>query len=99
LLEGIVADPDRQIASLPLLSENERQQLLEEWNGIGRQYRTDHCVHHLFEAQAERSPDALAIAFGDERVTYGELNVRANKLAHRLRAMGVGPEKRVAVCM
>lgn len=113
LLEGMAANPDRQLSSLSLLTEGERHQLLVKWNetSLERAQRPDRCLHQLFEAQAERTPDAVAVVFPlthplgepghdqEERLTYRELNRRANQLAHYLRALGVGPEVRVAIYM
>ena len=99
LLEAAVADPERRLSDLPLLTEAERQQLLVEWNDTKTDHPQDLCVHQLFEAQVERTPDAIAVVFEDEQLTYGELNRRANQLAHHLRALGVGPEVPVAICL
>ena len=92
LLEAVVADPEQRLSDLPLLTETERQQLLVEWNDTKTDHPQDLCIHQLFEAQVERTPDAIAVVFEDEQLTYGELNRRANQLAHHLRALGVGPE-------
>lgn len=99
LLEGIVADPGQRLLDLPLLSEAERHQLLLEWNDTRTDCSTDVCVHELFETQVQRTPDAVAVMFGDEQLSYGALNQRANQLAHYLRELGVGPEAPVALCM
>ncbi len=99
LLEAIVADPERRLSDLPLLTATERQQLLVEWNGTKTDHPRDVCVHRLFEAQVERTPDAVAVVFEAERLTYAELNRRANRLAHRLRALGVGRDVPVAICL
>ncbi|HHH41043.1 MAG TPA: non-ribosomal peptide synthetase, partial [Chloroflexi bacterium] len=99
LLEGVVADPNRPIAELPLLTEAERQQLLVEWNDTQADYPEDRCVHRLIEAQAERTPDAVAVTFEGAHLTYRELNRRANQLAHHLRKLGVGPETLVGICV
>jgi len=99
LLEGIVADPDQQIADLPLLTEAERRQILGTWNAAASEHPRGKCVHQLFEAQARQMPDAIAVEFEAEALTYGELNRRANQLAHRLRTLGVGTEVKVAVCV
>jgi aspartate racemase len=99
LLEGIVKDPDRHLSELPLLSEAERHQLLFEWNDTATEYPRDRCVHERFEEQVERTPDAVAVVRGDEQLTYRELNGRANQLAHHLRALGVGPEVLVGICV
>ena len=98
LLEGIVADPDRRIMALPLLTEPERHQLLVEWNDTATVYpKKDMCLHHLIEEQTRRTPDQVAMVFEQQTLTYGELNRRANQLAHRLRGMGVGPDVLVAL--
>ena len=99
LLEGVVADPSRRISELPLLTEAERRRLLLEWNDTRADYPRDLCAHQLFEAQAERTPDAVAVALEDERLTYRELNARANRLAHHLRSLGVGAGDVVGVLM
>ncbi len=104
LLEAVVANPQRQISELPLATEAERHQLLVEWNDTQSEYPRDQCIHQLFEAQVEQTPDAVAVVSdsqGDssqnQHVTYGELNRRANQLARRLRALGVKPETLVGV--
>lgn len=99
LLEAIVADPEQRLSDLPLLTETERQQLLVEWNGTKTECQRDLCIHQLFEAQVKRTPDAIAVVFEAEQLTYRELNRRANQLAHHLQALGVGPEVLVALCM
>jgi amino acid adenylation domain-containing protein len=99
LLEGIVADPDQRLSDLPLLTRSEHRQLLEEWNATGANYPRGLCVHQLFEAQVERTPEATAVVFQDEQITYQVLNRRANRLANRLQALGVGPEVLVAICV
>jgi len=98
-LRGIAADPDRCIADLPLLTEEERHQLLVEWNNTRADYPNHSCIHHLVESQVERTPDAVAVVFEDEQMTYRELNRRANQLAHYLRRRGVGPEGLVGICI
>ena len=99
LLEGIVADPEMAISRLPLLTPGERHRALTAWNATAQDYPRDACLHTLFEAAAARTPDAVAVVFMDRQLTYGELNARANRLAHHLRGLGVGPEVRVAVAM
>jgi amino acid adenylation domain-containing protein len=99
LLEGIVANPEQRISELPLLTQTERQQLLFEWNNTTTEYPQDKCIHQLFEEQVERSPDAVAVVFEEEQLTYRELNTRANQLAHYLRSLGVGPEVLVGICV
>jgi len=99
LLEGIVADPEMKIEELPLLTETERRQVLVEWNQTATDSLRDGCVHQLFEAQVERTPDAVAVTHNDRSLTYRQLNRRANQLAHHLQELGVGPEVRVGVCV
>jgi amino acid adenylation domain-containing protein len=99
LLQAIVAHPEHTLASLPLLTEAEQHQLLTEWNETASDYSADQSIHHLFEAQVQRTPDALALVHEDERLSYVELNRRANQLARHLRALGIGPEMRVGVLM
>ena len=99
LLEGVAADPERRLSDLPLLTEPERHRLLVEWNATAREYPREACIHQLFEAQVERTPDAVAVISEDRRLTYRELNARANRLAHHLRGLGVGPEVPVGICL
>src|SRR5215210_6665695 len=99
LLRGLVEDPDQRLSELPLLSEAERHQLLVEWNDTRAEYPRDRCVHELFEEQVERAPDTVAVVFEEQQLTYRELNRRANQLAHHLRALGVGPETLVGICL
>jgi amino acid adenylation domain-containing protein len=99
LLEGIVANPDENISRLPLLSENERKQILVEWNDTTAAYPKDKCLHELFEAQVERTPEAVAVVFGENSLTYGELNKRANQLARHLKGLGVGANSLVGICV
>ena len=99
LLEAIAADPDRPVRQLPLLSDNERQQLLLEWNRTDVEFPHDRCLHQLFERQVEQTPDATAVAFEGQHVTYRELNRHANRLAHHLIRKGVGPNVLVAICL
>jgi len=88
----MVTDDAQTIDRLPMVSEGEREQVLYEWNATEREYPRDKCVHELFEEQVRRSPEATAVAWEDEELSYGELNKRANQLAWRLRELGVGPE-------
>ncbi len=99
LLEGIVSNPKQSISDLPLLSEAERYQLLVEWNKTRVDYPRDQLIHQLFEAQAEKTPDAVAIVFEDRQLTYSELNQRANRLANYLQSTGVGPEVLVGIVL
>lgn len=96
LVTGIAADPDRPLSDLPLLPEAERHRLLVEWNDTKADFPAT-PVHRLFEAQADRSPDAPAVLFEGSGLTYRELNRRANRLARHLRSRGVGPEKVVGI--
>ncbi len=99
LLEGIVANPDQSLSDLPLLSEAEQYQQLVAWNDTQAEYPKDLCIHQLFEAQVERSPDATAVVFENQQLTYRELNNRANQLAHYLQKLGVAPELLVGICV
>ena len=99
LLEGIAADPGRRLSELPLLTDGERRQLLVEWNDTAAEYPRDACIHQLFEAQARRTPDAVAVVSGESSLTYAELEERAKAVARRLRALGVGPEALVGLCV
>lgn len=99
LLEGIVADPEQRLSQLPLLSADERQCLLVEWNSTAAPSPLDQCLHEVFEAQVQRTPNAIAVRCGDASLTYDELNRRANQVAHYLRALGIGPEALVGLCL
>jgi amino acid adenylation domain-containing protein/non-ribosomal peptide synthase protein (TIGR01720 family) len=99
LLEAVVVEADRPISELPLLTEAERRQLVEEWNETSRDYPKERRVHQLFEEQVKRTPEAVAAVFEDQQLTYRELNKRANRLAHYLRTLGAGPEARVGICL
>ena len=96
LLEAIIAAPERRLSDLPLLTESE-QHLLSSWNATGAGYSRDSCIHQLFEEQVKRSPNATALVFEEVRLTYTELNARANQLAHYLRASGIGPDSLVGI--
>jgi amino acid adenylation domain-containing protein len=97
LLEGLVRQPDTSIAMLPLLTGTEKQRLLVEWNSTAGAFPKQLCVQQLFAAQAAQTPDTTAVIFGNERITYRELNSRANRLAHHLQKLGVGADSVVAV--
>ncbi|WP_460203568.1 amino acid adenylation domain-containing protein [Scytonema sp. NUACC21] len=99
LLEGIVAHPEHRLANLPLLTPQNQHQLLVEWNDNRTDYPKQQCIHQLFEAEVERSPDKVAVVFEDQQLTYSELNRRANQLAYYLRSLGVGPEALVGICL
>ncbi|HYO14364.1 MAG TPA: amino acid adenylation domain-containing protein, partial [Thermoanaerobaculia bacterium] len=96
-LAGIVADPRRAASEIPLLTTAEREQMLVAWNRPPVDYAEEGLVHRLFEEVAERTPDAAALVFAGETLGYGELNARANRLAHRLRRLGAGPEVVVGI--
>ncbi|WP_138505870.1 condensation domain-containing protein, partial [Nostoc sp. PA-18-2419] len=98
LLEGMVVNPYQRLEQLSLLTSAE-QQLLENWNNTQTEYSQEKTIHELFEAQVERTPDAVAVVFEDEQLTYGELNARANQLAHYLRTLGVKSEVLVGICV
>ncbi|BAT56844.1 amino acid adenylation domain protein (plasmid) [Nostoc sp. NIES-3756] len=99
LLLGMVANPQQRLMELPLLTATERYQLLEEWNNTQVDYPQDKCIHQLFEAQVEKTPDAIAVVFENEKLTYRELNTKANQLAHYLQKLGVKPEVLVGICI
>jgi non-ribosomal peptide synthetase component F len=97
LLSGILTSPDQKIWQLPLITEQERHQLLVEWNQTQKDYPHDKCIHHLFAEQAEKTPDAVAVVFKNQQITYGKLNQRANQLANYLQTLGVQPEVLVGI--
>ena len=98
LLESVAANPDRTVRAMTMLSDGERRQLLCEWNdtdvGVSQS-----CIHELFETQASKTPDSIAVVFGDQQISYRTLEHRANQVACRLREMGVKPEVLVGVCV
>ncbi|HLL48004.1 MAG TPA: AMP-binding protein, partial [Longimicrobiaceae bacterium] len=97
VLEQVAADADVRLSELELLGAGERRLVVEEWNRTEAEFPADRCIHQLFEAQAERTPDSPAVVFEDASLTYRELNRRANRLAHHLIGRGVGPESRVGL--
>jgi len=98
VLEAVVADPAQALGAIPLLSDADRQHLIVEWND--RQSAAPFgTIHTRFEAQAARTPDRVAVAFEDQQLTYRELNAQANRLAHHLQALGVGPDERIGLCV
>ncbi|NVJ15426.1 non-ribosomal peptide synthase/polyketide synthase, partial [Myxococcus sp. AM010] len=99
LLETAIAGPEKRLLDLPLMGSEEQQRLVKEWSGTASAYPRDASLSALFEEQAQRTPDAVAVEYEDERLTYAELNRRANQLAHHLKGMGVGPEVRVGLCV
>ncbi|MFL5385853.1 MAG: amino acid adenylation domain-containing protein [Longimicrobiaceae bacterium] len=99
VLEEAAAAPERRVSRFALIDDAERRTLLEAWGAAPAPSSEHACVHHLFEAQARRTPDATAIVFRDERLSYAELDARANRLARWLVRRGVGPDVRVGFCM
>ncbi|HEJ3076404.1 TPA: non-ribosomal peptide synthase/polyketide synthase [Pseudomonas aeruginosa] len=99
LLRGMLENPQASVDSLPMLDAEERGQLLEGWNATAAEYPLQRGVHRLFEEQVERTPTAPALAFGEERLDYAELNRRANRLAHALIERGIGADRLVGVAM
>ena len=99
VLERILENPARPISEMPLLTHEEKQRLLIEWNDTKKDYPNDKCVHVLFEEQVKRTSEAVAVVHEDKQLTYGELNTQANRLAHYLQKCGVGPEVLVGICM
>ncbi|HEX7239343.1 MAG TPA: condensation domain-containing protein, partial [Longimicrobiaceae bacterium] len=99
LVDAVAADPDRPLPEVEILGAAERRQLLEEWNQVEGHFAAERTLHALFADAAARAPDAVAVSYEDGRLAYGELDRRANRLAHRLRRLGVGPEARVGICL
>ncbi|HEV2735730.1 MAG TPA: amino acid adenylation domain-containing protein, partial [Longimicrobiaceae bacterium] len=99
VLDQAAADPDVPLSRLSLLDAAERDLVVHAWNRTAAPYPADACVHQLFEAQARRTPDAVAVVCGDDSLTYRELDTRANRLARHLVRLGVGPEVRVGLCL
>jgi amino acid adenylation domain-containing protein/non-ribosomal peptide synthase protein (TIGR01720 family) len=99
LLEQVAADADLRLSQVSLLDDDERRRVVEGWNRADAEYTADACIHQLFEAQAERTPAADAVRCEGRSLTYRELNERANRLAHHLVRLGVGPEVRVGLCI
>ncbi|CAJ7636806.1 non-ribosomal peptide synthetase [Burkholderia pseudomallei] len=99
LLDALIEHhDDMPVGMLPLLDEAERKQVVYAWNATERDYPIEQCIHQLFEAQVDRKPEAIALTFDGQRLSYAELNARANRLAHYLQARGVGPDRLVALC-
>ena len=97
LLASAIENPDQRLSELPILSDEERRTLLFAWNTTSTRYERNCTIHELFERQAAETPDATALVFGSANITYGELNRRANQLAHKLRALGVQPDTLVGI--
>jgi amino acid adenylation domain-containing protein len=99
LLSAIVENPQQLVSTLPLLTPTERHQLLVEWNDTEREYPQDKCIHQVFEEQVVKTPDAIAVMFEEQQLTYRELNQKANQFAHYLQTLGVEPEVLVGICV
>ncbi|MFP3373162.1 amino acid adenylation domain-containing protein [Pseudomonas sp. SIMBA_068] len=99
LLQGIVRDPGQRVVDLPMMAEHERMQVIHDWNRTHTSFPGERTLHQLIEAQVQRSPDAIALSCGGQTLSYGELNRRANRLAHRLRESGVGPDVLVGLAV
>ncbi|HYH79590.1 MAG TPA: amino acid adenylation domain-containing protein, partial [Longimicrobium sp.] len=99
VLEEVAANADVRLSRLALIGAGERAWVVDEWNRTGAPYPADRCIHQLFEARAAATPHAVAVTFGDLAVTYRELDERANRLAHHLVGIGIGPEVRVGLCL
>jgi amino acid adenylation domain-containing protein len=99
VLAQVVRDADVRVSALALLDDEARAQVVDEWNRTDAEYPADRTIHAIFEAHAARTPDAVAVRFADQSLTYRQLNEQANRLAHHLRRRGVGPEVRVGLCL
>lgn len=99
LLKGLVDNPGRPVSHISMLTDEERRKILIEFNNTEAGYPDDKCLHELFESQAEKTPDAVAVMFEDDHLTYRELNRRSNQLGHYLRNRGVQPGSLVGICM
>jgi amino acid adenylation domain-containing protein len=98
LVEALECAPETSVSAIDVLPHDVRRALIEERNATARPYASEHCVHELFEEQVAKTPAAIALVQQDQKLTYEELNRRANQLAHYLRSVGIGPEERVALC-
>jgi amino acid adenylation domain-containing protein len=98
LLEGIISNPDENPSRLPLMTESQRHEILVEWNRTETKYPKDRCLHELIEEQVLRTPEAVAVVFEGQKLTYRELNARATTLARHLQRQGVGPDVLVGIC-
>lgn len=99
LLMGIVTNPQQRVGELPLLTEAEKQQLLIDWNQTEIPYPMDQCIHQLFEKQVAKNPEAIALIYEQESLSYQQLNQKANQLAHYLQSLGVKPDELVGICV
>ncbi|WP_244134482.1 AMP-binding protein, partial [Burkholderia gladioli] len=99
MLRAMVRDERQAIDHVDILPPEERKLLLGDWNATQADYPEQHCIHQSFEQQVERTPDAVALVFEDQTLSYTQLNERANQLAHELIAFVVQPDSRVAICV
>jgi amino acid adenylation domain-containing protein len=99
LLESVASDPGQRLSELPILTAEERARVLHEWNDTQSAFPSEQCIHELFEAQVRKTPEAVAVLYEEQALSYAELNRRANQLAHYLRGLGVKPDGRVAICV
>ena len=99
MLEAMVADSRQEIAGIDVLEQEERKLLLEEWNATEAEYPEEMCIHELFEEQVRRTPEAIAVVYEEQSLSYEELNRQANQLGHYLIGLGVKPDERVAICV
>ncbi|NEP11784.1 MAG: amino acid adenylation domain-containing protein, partial [Symploca sp. SIO2C1] len=99
LLAAVVENPSQPISLLPLMNDTEQQQLLVAWNNTKTDYPDKQCIHELFEAQVQKTPEAIALVFEEQQLTYSQLNSKANQLAHYLQQLGVGPDMLVGICL
>jgi len=99
LIEGALRNPNRAISELPMMRESERCQLLVEWNLTHTLFPAEQCIHTQIEKRVNGAPDAVALSFEEEHISYDKLNQRANQVAYYLKKLGVGPEARVGICM
>jgi len=99
LLQGVLENPLQSLSSLPLLTEAERYRQLIEWNATASAYLQHDCIPQLFEQQVQRTPEAIALAYEDQSLSYDQLNRKANRLAHQLIKLGIHPDDRVAICV
>ncbi|WP_227983816.1 non-ribosomal peptide synthetase [Nocardia spumae] len=99
VLRAFVADLDQRVSTIDMLTEAERERALVSWNDTGAGDSDPRCMHELFEAQAARTPESVAVVYGDDQLSYSQLDREANRLAHALRGAGVGPESTVGICL
>ncbi|TBU87323.1 non-ribosomal peptide synthetase, partial [Stutzerimonas kirkiae] len=99
LLQALAERPQQPLGELPLLSQEEREQIIHVWNRTEVSYPSEKCLHQLIEVQAEKAPDAVAVIFNDQELSYRQLNQRSNQLAHKLRELGVGPDVLVGIAV